>query len=206
MRLLVLLVSVLVLVVPRRRPAASPSRPAPSSLPLVSSPADPWPRRRLALAVASPSYRDGLGPAPESGRVRPYLVAAERRRAERVWQGLREELAEIARRVVEQPDPEPVPGPGPGPGPGPVPEPGPAPRLPRRRPGEHAPPEPEHCRPVPEPAASSAAAGAAWAGRPSPETLQLILSRLQELDSEATADAMAGATVGVGSVRSGGGW
>ena len=111
MRLLVLLVSVLALVVPRRRGSAPSSEPPASSLPL---PAEP-PRRTLALAVASPAYRDGVRPVPEPGRVRPYLVAAERRRAERVWQGLREELAEIARRVVEQPDPDPVPGPDPEP-------------------------------------------------------------------------------------------
>ena len=168
MRLLALLVSVLALVVPRRRGSAPPESPSPSSPPLVSSPADPPPRRRLALPIASPAYRDGLGPVPEPGRVRPYLVAAERRRAEQVWQGLREELAEIARMVVEQPDPDPVPGPD------------------------------------PEPAA--AAAVSVSVEPPSPETLRLILSRLRELDAQAMADVRAGATAGVCSVRSGGGW
>ena len=133
-------------------------------------PADPLARRTLVLPVASPSYRDGLGPVPvpEPGRVRPYLVAAERRRAEQVWQGLREELAEIARTVVEQPDPDPVPGPD------------------------------------PEPAA--AAAVSVTVEPPSSETLQVILSRLRELDAQAMADVRAGATAGVCSVRSGGGW
>ena len=202
MRLLVLLVSVLALVVPRRRGSASPSE---SSL---SSPVDPLPsaapvsRRVLARPIASPAYRDGVRPVPEPARVRPYVIAAEHRRAERVWQGLREELAEIARTVVEQSDPDPVSVPGP------VPVPGPAsvPRLPRRRPGEHAPPGPDLYPPAPPAAAAAPPAAAACSDPLSDATLQRILSRLRELDAQATADAMAGATAGVGSVYAGGGW
>ena len=214
MRLLVLLVSVVARVVPGRRAAVPPSQPAPSSPPLVSPLADPLPtsplpRRTLALPAASPGYRDGLGPVAEPGRVRPYLVAAERRRAERVWQGLREELAEIARTVVEQPDPDPVPGPGSVPGPAS------APRLPRRRPGEHAPPpEPDLYPPAP-PAAAPAppvpAAAAACSDPLSDATLQRILVRLRELDAQATVvqatpRATPEATPETAGVRSGGGW
>ena len=146
-RLLSLLVTVLALALPSRRPVTPRPRPTP---PLPES---PW--RDLALPIASPGYRDGLRPVPEPSRVRPYLIAEELRRqaagkrAGIIW-------VEATRPAPDAP-----------------------PELPRRTPGEHAPPPPDPDRPVP----------AASPAPPSAHTLQHVLEGLQGLQGRDIATA-----------------
>ena len=135
------------------RPSRRPVTPRPRPRPVPPLPESP--RRELALPIASPGYRDGLRPVPEPSRVRPYLIAEELRRqaaGERagiIW-------VEATRPAPDAP-----------------------PELPRRTPGEHAPPPPDPDRPVP----------AVSPAPPSTHTLQHVLEGLQGLQNLGTATA-----------------
>lgn len=166
MRIVILLSTVVTLALSRWRPSRRPV--TPRSRPRPVPPLPEPPRRELNLPIASPGYRDGLRPVPEPARVRPYWIAEELRRERCVVQAGVSWLAAH--------DPDSVPEPAQEPAPGPVPGPPPDPELPRRVPGEHAPPPMDPRLAAP----------------PSDETLRQVLQGLQDLQGFDTATNRAG--------------
>ena len=180
MRLLTLLLSVLALALSRWRSSRRPVTPRPGPRPRPVPPLPEPPQRELRLPVASPGYRDGLRPVPEPARVRPCWIAEELRRERCALQ------AGVPWLAAQYPNPAQHPDPVPDPVPDPAPESPPDPELPRRVPGEHAPPPMDPRLAVP------AAAPAASPTPPSDETLQQVLQGLQHLQDLDTGTGRAG--------------